>query len=450
MVFFLLSFLFSLSSFSYVTHGNLTYITNNAKETQDARINLINKAEKIILFSPNYCGGQLCLDTITAIRDRLIEKEKLKAFLILSGDFLTDEEKRLLETVEKETLMDKNGQKYQRFFCVITKRHTFMEGFNISDQENHAKILVVDNIAIIGGSSVSDRMSSVGLEAGEVFEAQESQLFNLEKLTAKQYRDMDSVVSGPIVPLIKSYYYRLFTKWYQKEGLTDLLNSFPTIERIMKINTSAITTTLPEIIPLEEVDNIFPDVSLLLLDGLKEKKGGVDKILFILEKLLQEAQKGVTFAHMNISLPESLRTLLLKKKRDRPDFIIETISNGLFEDMPTAANFFIHINRSNYDLVNNIFEYQVADTLYHKKVTVIDDIYTIIGSYNFTLKSSQNDDEIALLIASPLIANRVKQILEIDKEHSRKIEAQEKWEILESSKTKILKAVQNGIFGNFL
>lgn len=423
-------FLLIFSFFSYSgpwISNNSIYVTQDSCETQSIRENLIDQAKNLILFSPNFCGGVLCQSFIEKIGVRLRDEQNLVVFIIISNDFLQ------VENIEKLTELKRDYS--NRFFYLTTKRETsfdFCHG--IFTKENHAKILVVDNVAIIGGSGVTQSMCTLG--TGVTYDVIKSSSSS-ESLTAGQYRDMDVVIEGPALRDIRIFFRKLFEKYSGGNGLNNEL-----IEKDPQ-NFIDISAILPQ-------SNITQDISVQVLDGGKfEQKTDNNEITNTIVSLINGAKQNITFAHMNFSPVDSIKQALENKIQNK-DIGITLISNGLFKGMPLANRFFIHLNRANYNIINNIFEYQVKDTLYHKKVTIFDNKYIIIGSYNFTPNSEAWHDELALLIDSERVAGFFNEVFDIDKKFSRRIESQEKTQILESLENIIFNFLQEKICKIFL
>lgn len=59
------------------------------------------------------------------------------------------------------------------------------------------------------------------------------------------------------------------------------------------------------------------------------------------------------------------------------------------------------------------FEFHQSSTLYHKKVMIVDEITTAIGSYNISY-CAEPEDENLVIMHSPKIAEKTQKILEDD------------------------------------
>src|SRR5262249_4774108 len=119
---------------------------------------------------------------------------------------------------------------------------------------------------------------------------------------------------------------------------------------------------------------------------------------------------------------------------------LKYITNGANERSPPIATFYAYGARYNYyplltgvelegpdyffadEIPANqvqIYEYDVENVVYHKKVMVVDDKTLVIGSYNLGKKSDSGDYEMILTIESPAAARKALQVLAIDRAHSR-------------------------------
>ncbi len=91
-----------------------------------------------------------------------------------------------------------------------------------------------------------------------------------------------------------------------------------------------------------------------------------------------------------------------------------------YPDNSFEAKTFTLPARPNYDLLDEVYEYQESYQMYHKKVAVFDDFTTVIGSYNLGIKSAYYDDEIVCEIQSPDVARLMHQSLDLDQELSQR------------------------------
>ncbi len=157
------------------------------------------------------------------------------------------------------------------------------------------------------------------------------------------------------------------------------------------------------------------------------------------ERLCNDAKEEIVVGNFYFN-PVSYLFDALKNAAQR-GVRVTLISNGIWERCAYIATLFGWANRVNYvplfygrdfsfwefgmlpsqPLNVEIFEFQVANILYHKKVMVVDKRKTLIGSYNLNAKSDYGDYELVLVIDSPQIASQTLKVLNEDKSLSQKI-----------------------------
>ncbi len=139
---------------------------------------------------------------------------------------------------------------------------------------------------------------------------------------------------------------------------------------------------------------------------------------------MQNAQETLDLMHMYVhphrSIQQELESTLDRGVRMR----LVTAGNNQtdFSPVPRAFGFF---NRSYFlPLLKSgrsaeIYEFIPNSILYHKKVMIVDNRYSLIGSYNFGKKSHYGDYEVVVDIDSPLVAAQFLEAMEDDIAQSR-------------------------------
>lgn len=425
--------LFFMPMFLYGwSEDNSLLVTKNSNQTHELKLDLICNAMDHILFSANYCGGSAGAEYLLAIAQRLNEVPNLKVYGIINDDFITDRHREIIENIKQTAKIS------SRFNLLITspQKH-FSFSIGAYTTENHSKIIVADNVAVIGGTSVSDRMITDGLSSKLKSSNTESLIENI----AGQFRDMDVALCGKVVIEIKDYFFNLYSKWSK---ITD-----------EKGISESIIYNSPYINPA--VYNYWPwfsKVKLKFLSGGKFKSNEIEieegEITQELINIILDAQESITFAQMNFTPVEILKDIIQQKKENINQLNIELISNGMHDDMPIASRSFINMNRANYYLLDRAYEFLVPNSLYHKKVIVVDNKISFIGSYNLTYKSAYLDDEVAILIDSYDVSQTIMEVLAEDKQHSYKLEGEEKKQVSNSVKGLFLGFVERNLFKNFI
>lgn len=406
------------------------FATANSKESTAWKFHLIDHAKESIEFSPNFCGGldfQVCL---LKIRENL-HFNATKVHIIASKDFITGENSTLITDITKEFP--------DRFFFLITDR--ILQGFPLATIENHEKLLIVDEkYFVIGGSGITPSMSEIGDQAPAEPEIDHWK----DRFVASGFRDMDAVGKGPIAVAFRTHFFSLFLKW-------ETLVTGNGINRHFDINPQNTCT-------ISILDEDFfkgciqPSPTFAQVKALYSKPKDNPKHNEITTEIcnqINSTQNNIRIAHMLFNPAEPIKIAIKQLKENRPFVTISLVTNSLNSDSPMANESFVWSNRSNYNLVSEVFEYIVPKILYHKKVMTFDDRITIIGSYNLGQKSALFDDEAAIVVDSPEFTIAVNRIIDSDKLHSIAIDPQTADEF-QSLVPKIAAELQQALLGSFL
>ena len=243
----------------------------------------------------------------------------------------------------------------------------------------------------------------------------------------------------PIVTSCRTHFFDLYQSWEGKQLGTKTPNRFFAInsEDGVKLKTF---NNYPEL-----VENIKAKVLFTNPDDLSRPNPISRKLCRMIEK----AQIDIKIAHMMFNPCDEIEFALKKLKLTKPQVEVTLISNGITDRSPFANHTFVETNRKNYDLVDQVFEFIIPETLYHKKITTVDHRYTVIGSYNYSYKSAFLDNEVALVIDSVEFTSMVNCYLGEDYGLSKRILGQEKDEIQSSLKNYVFAELQTSTTAHF-
>lgn len=209
--------------------------------------------------------------------------------------------------------------------------------------------------------------------------------------TKKQWRDTHFQVTGPAVGLMQGVF---VDNWIQTES--EVLHG-------------------PEFFPpLTPAGTMFVQV---LKSGPSE---GVETARMIYLYSIAAARKHIRIAH-SYFVPDNLFVKQLVDARQR-GVKVEVITPGVID-----ANVVRRASRARWgDLLKAGVEfYEYQPSLFHTKVMVIDDVWTVAGTLNFDNRSFRINDESMLNVWDPGFAAEQIRTFDADKARSRQVTLQE-------------------------
>ncbi len=395
---------------------------------------MIETAEKSVVLSGNYCGGNSFDEILDVFISKLQDGKKIKILLLSSSKFFTESNKSKID------LLTSN---YPELFQIILTDDCFMYSDELKKITNHTKGLVVDGMySVMGGSGIEDKYAyyeGVGDRCGNVA----SNGGFLDYLLPRGFRDMDFGFVG-------------------SEFAINLQEQLLNLGRIWKIYNC------------DRGVSSGPDVTTLLLDELKseyktktktktktknDRKCPMDKgalknrwggkmavgtariycsgpeqssndFYDEVKRRVKAAKKHIYIDRMYFHCPEDLKSLLAKKVNSGVKLTIVTNGNEKFS--PSGHKAFGPRNRAEVkslltqirpECIDNISVYEYGQkeanlprkTTLHKKVIVIDD-FVLAGSSNLGYKSmvSCSDHEVNFVAKSKELARRTIAVIQDD------------------------------------
>lgn len=354
---------------------------------------LIRSAETSIELSVNYGGGGEFQTVLSLIEERLSAKGALRAHLLLNPEMLEKEDTQRLEALHK---------KYQdRFTFLIHSPRIHFKG-GIHTEENHVKMLVVDEkYFVTGGTSIHPKLSRETNTNSDDVKALRAPMSHT---LATLYRDNDIAgESEPIAKVMRSQFYKLFQICEMHECNKPAAHRFFACEG-QKGQCAAFDRSNP-----------VPGVRMKVLVGGPEHRFH-NPITEQYAKRIKKARQSIVLANMQFYPHRDIRSAISQKKQEHVP--ITLVTGGTADTSCFGGRCQVWRSRVRYDLPDEVYEYQAPHQLYHKKIALFDSQHTVIGSYNLGRKSSLYDHEMICVLKDERITGLFKDIIEEDKRRS--------------------------------
>lgn len=403
------------------------FATKSSAETLDWAIQLIDHAEQSIEISGCYFAGETALKILTHMEKALQRNKNLQVKILYSPVLFNHKlELNLLNQLKKTFPM----------FEVIESAAVFYMTPECALVENHEKYVIVDELYFtLGGTNLEDSMCTVGLEKPKKRKIQSF----LDKKMQSACRDQDVVGRSRVIAQnLRSHFYQLIEMWKNydlKQSLTTDLQSYT-----------------PAMLEIDQTKQQFFEPferdprKVLLADNQVEILYAIpfshNPITSAFEQSIEQAKKNIVIASLYFNPQGEILKKLSHSIHSGTDCTI--VSNGVHKNISPAStdtfawsarlHYFPLFFRDNitqksmakhpsYNL--SVYEYAVFDTLYHKKILVVDNSISFVGSYNLGLKSHHYDFEVMLKIHSEEIATQILENIEEDKQKSIQLQPQE-------------------------
>lgn len=249
------------------------------------------------------------------------------------------------------------------------------------NDRDHRKILVTDGrLAIVGGINLSTTYQSKRDRDGS-------------GTPPLKWRDTDLEITGPVVRQLQSLF---LDQWHKHHG-APLLDAdfFPTVpptgDEVVRIIGST---------PEHAVPRYY--VTLLSAIRTAEKSIWLSAGYFVpthqeMEDLTAAARRGVDVRLMLPSKSDSDRAL--------------AVGHSHYEDLLEAG----------------VKIYESQDAILHSKMTVVDHVWSVVGSSNFDARSVIFNDEVDAVVLGIATASALEAVFEADRRTARQIDA-ETWD----------------------
>ncbi len=401
--------------------NNSVVLTENAVESALWKLDLLRSAKQSIELSGNFCGGKIFRKALRAISKNMRSNPSLKVHLIASYDLLESKDYKIIARMQR---------RFPNFHFLETNTRVTIDPV-LRTIENHVKLLVVDEkYYVVGGTGLQQGHFS----AGDVPPVPNLEAPWKERFVGGGLRDMDAICQGPLAKTLRLEFFKLWAVWQQHMNHKDPTSGY------FPINPSQPTAISPRWTQAESRGDIVHGVKIkaLVSDSHKPNAITAEQV-----RIIKTAKKVVRVASLVFNPPEEI-SKALQAATHIPGMEVSVITNGVFPFSPPSHRFFAKASYPHYlplmmgrkvngeSLVNlqrefeprkirkavRIYQYGVPNIQYHKKVTRGDHRF-IIGSYNMSKKSNNNDNELVLSISSQALAQRMDAILQRDIQLSR-------------------------------
>ncbi|QVL58006.1 MAG: phospholipase D family protein [Simkaniaceae bacterium] len=377
-----------------VLHSCSVAITAHSMSGNEHKLQLLGAAKKSIVMSGCYFGGEIFGRSLAVIEGNLEANPELDVKLIGSDYMLTGENKVQIRALE---------EKYPRRFLMQITPEVQLYSSPISDRTsyrtNHSKVLVIDygKYFEMGGSGLVDKWATTGMEGIQSPSGRPT-----EPLA---FRDADFIFKSEDKHGIGYALYleltSLFPVWGAKDVKGRIQASFhPRFHHVVRPYCD-----------LARAANIDDHGERNMSEEVTFYSTGPDStennLLKDLIRDIDSAQEIIHIQHMYFHPTEELLDSL--KRAAGRGIAIEICTNRTGPDMPFTHEFFVELSRSNWKSLYGgkanpkikIYEFNVANTTYHKKIVMIDKRTIYLGSSNLGEKSlNMNDHEINLRVSS--------------------------------------------------
>lgn len=379
---------------------------------------LINSATTSIEVSANYAGGEKFREFLDLIKQRMEECPDLKVHLILSNDLLMKADKSALKNLEKQ---------YPGRFCYLVTGRIYRGRYA---EENHAKFLIVDGkYFMMGSSGITKQMVREELPSSDTADGG-----LIAKFLSQAFKETDIVGKGKIAQTMRHQFFDLYSIWENR------------MKGVVKDRYFSVEGNQKSI--CEAFDN---DPSIIKQSAIKfivssPAQRGHNPISKKIAKLIEKAKSNIMIGNLFFNPDKWVKKALKKGKQE--NLQIEGHFNGLTKNRHVGTPILVFSSRSNYHLLTKAHEYDV-ERLYHKKVMTVDDKYTVIGSYNFSVQSSKCAYESVCVIKDERVNQLVKTAFEQDQSQSlifegKTLRSKYKWSVLPGS---LLSSAFGPLFG---
>ncbi len=379
-------------------------------------------AEKRIVLSGNYCGGEPFDEILDIMEQRLAEKPELKIVILMSPRMV-----QLSNLGRIERLKMQHPDRFQ----VVTCGERWMNTSSTLYKRvtNHTKALVVDGKhCVMGGSGIQERWSYSDGVGEKVPYAKKSKLKLDGAMLAEQFRDMDFLFSGEKAgkeldeELLKLA--RIWENYNSAEAKekTDIENT--PVAQLLSEEPEPCTTTLPEDHLPKMVDT--SDFQLYSQGPEMSHSAFMQRVI----SEIQAAERHIYIDHQYVHPTDEMMDLIADKVNQGVPLTV--VTNGYESYSPIGHSVFGARNRSvrrqiykkirpeNRHLFN-WYEYGHGElntpraTTLHSKVIVVDDT-VLSGSSNLGFKSSVtcSDHEINFACKSREFAEQAIAAIESD------------------------------------
>lgn len=409
---------------------NAVLLCENSLETLEMNLEFIKNAKQSVEFSLCFAGGETLRAILDAAGVALTSSHEVTVYFIAEPILMSNEDRELIESYR---------QYYGDRFHFLYGNGNVTFSPDIAMTQMHVKTLIVDELYfMVGGSNYDDASCTDG---SCMVKRKEDATFAQKGLAAGN-RDQDIVGRGSTVAKeLREAFHELYAvvEHFTQTGIFE--------------KDPAYFKGKSHYWPLRDTRKAF----VTSFETHPDLVEGVDVKMFMCApaydpnpitteygRLIREAKESIEIGNLLFSPDEPVREELLNAVNRGIELTL--ITNGYGRCSKFFDTVMAWSNRVNYTPLHygrdfyiwegshaarcerrksRIFEYNVSDVLYHKKVMIVDKRYVVIGSYNLGRRSNKADFEMVVTIDSPLVAEQLHKVLERDKKLSTEVSAEE-------------------------
>ncbi|MCI5053167.1 MAG: phospholipase D-like domain-containing protein [Simkaniaceae bacterium] len=417
-------------SLDELDQGYAGFCTRDSIESNHLKFEMIRAAQKSIVLSGCYCGGQIFNDALDLIFQRLSHNPELDVQVLCSTIWLEPSNVKKMGSIAKHFP--------QRFHYTVYREKNL--AVNSVDSRariasNHVKSIIIDygRYFMIGGSALQDRWSThTGEESLPPLDLPAYALLTQESMAPQAFRDCDFMFKSESSSGVGRRLYFEMMKLISRWQLYDLQRG------------------AREKIALDEIPKNLPDVSTTLpsidsrIDLVKDVKvagyvSGPDlgKGQFYQEMLeqIRNAKSSIYINHLYFHPSKEMMQALVEASK-RPGMKITIVTNPVTAKSPGLHFLFAALNRYYLSKVVkrcapssvSLFEFHRDFVTLHKKIVIFDNKTVLTGSSNIGYVSMRiyADYEFDLKIESePFAAHTLAMIQEDQNKYSIEVDKDE-------------------------
>ena len=186
------------------------FVEQDGTKSYEMKLAMLESAQKSILLSPCFAGGECWQKALDIIERRMEECPELRVTILISNDLLQPD-----DIVRMEDLQEKYPD---RFNLMMVGLVPHVEPY-LHTTENHTKILVVDDLYFsVGGSSI-DAMGACIEGKKKEGEGKNLVASVFAASMPGKFRDADSFGKGELAKTLRDQFFRLYAIWeYRTTG----------------------------------------------------------------------------------------------------------------------------------------------------------------------------------------------------------------------------------------
>ena len=399
--------------------GHDVLIAQTPQEAMQWKLGLLQQANQSIEFCMGFTGGPLLQEATDIVSQQLENKPDLQVYFFIADTFLLSREDR--------SRLEQVAQRFpDRFHYLIRWLTALRHGLSVMTCENHIKMLVVDEkYCAIGGSNF---LRNYGLS-----EVQEERpwLGWADHFNPQVCVDQDVLVTGPVVSTLREEFYQIWDLYETGESLGERSQYISDRETAQPVDSST-ACSFPA---LDHHPDKIHDVPMKAIVSGPRRHPGACTAEYA--QLVQNADVTIELAHMFFSPVEEVYSPLIEAGNRGVDLTL--ITNVASTHSPLVTKAIGTHNRTflfpllagrtyridqrpsaEQQLFNHcaIYDYDRSDSLYHKKVMIVDRKITVVGSYNLGQKSHYGDYEVIIEADDERVAEAMAKKLEQDQSES--------------------------------